>query len=73
MAHNTVVETVNSDEATAKVVVYNDDAIDTICVSILEISDRLPDFECDWAFADFTPEQARIVGQTLLNFADSKC
>lgn len=73
MAHNTVVETVNSDEATAKVVVYNDDAIDTICVSILEISDRLPDLGCDWAFADFTPEQARIVGQTLLNFADSKC
>lgn len=73
MAHNTVVHTVNADKAIAQVVVYNAEAVDTICMSIRDISERLPGPECDWAFADLTPEQARIVGQTLLNFADSKC
>ena len=72
MAHNTVVQTVNSDKAIAQVVVYNEEAVDTICMSIREVPDGLPCRGYEWAFADFTPEQARIVGQTLLNFADSK-
>ena len=73
MANNTVVETVSTNDATARVAVYSEDAVDTICMSIREVPDRFPCRGSEWAFADLTPEQARIVGQALLNFADSKC
>lgn len=73
MAHNTVVETVSTNDVAARVVVYNEGAVDTIRMSIREVPDGLTCRGFELAFTDFTPEQARIVGQTLLNFADSKC